>query len=194
MFGAISQLVFVSPHRHLIYITDINEHSVTGQFEHLSCFFPALLALGNSTLSSLTPNEIELHQMAALGLAESCWLLYKDTKTGLGPEDVLFDPFKPGDMQSGRFIEHYDAWVAAGRRGAGPIGFNPPPKPMESRLYLAQHRDYSVQHREYNLRPEVSCWALSTLSGSLTFSRLSRQCMSCGRRQKIPSGVNETGK
>jgi mannosyl-oligosaccharide alpha-1,2-mannosidase len=156
MFGAISQLVFVSPRRHMIYITDIRERLATARFEHLSCFFPALLALGTSTLSNWTPNELELHQMVTHGLAESCWLTYKDSKSGLGPEDVLFDPFEPRDMNSGLFIPHYDAWVAAGRKGAGPVGFDPLPTPMANRFFLAKYRDYSVKLPEHRLRPEVS--------------------------------------
>jgi len=155
MFGAISQLVFVSPHRHMIYITDIRERLATARFEHLSCFFPALLALGTSTLPNWTPNELELHQMVSHGLAESCWLTYKDSKSGLGPEDVLFNPFQPRDMNSGLFIQHYDAWVAAGRKGAGPLGFDPLPTPMASRFFLAKYRDYSVKIPEHKLRPEV---------------------------------------
>lgn len=155
MFGAITQLVFLSPTRHMIYITDIRKQLVTARFEHLSCFFPALLALGTHILPSWTANELELHQMTAHSLAESCWLTYKDSKSGLGPEDVLFNPFLPGDMESGRFIKHYDAWVAGGRKGAGPLGLNPLAAPVGSRLFYAKYRDYSTMLPDYKLRPEV---------------------------------------
>ncbi|KIM34447.1 glycoside hydrolase family 47 protein [Serendipita vermifera MAFF 305830] len=155
MFGAISQLVFISPNRHMIYITDIRERLVTAQFEHLSCFFPALLALGTHILPNWTQNELELHQMVAHGLAESCWLTYKDSPSGLGPEDVLFNPFLPRDMDSGRFIKHYDAWATTGRKGAGPIGLNPLATPVKSRIFQGVQRDYSIKLPDYKLRPET---------------------------------------
>ncbi|KAJ7044145.1 glycoside hydrolase family 47 protein [Mycena alexandri] len=62
----ITTLLFVSPTRHLIYVTDTSEPTFehagrpTHKQEHLSCFLPGLLALGAHTLP--------LDDSAALGL------------------------------------------------------------------------------------------------------------------------------
>jgi mannosyl-oligosaccharide alpha-1,2-mannosidase len=46
--------MFISPNRHLLYVTDSNLYRgnirYTHSFEHLSCFLPGLLALGVHTL------------------------------------------------------------------------------------------------------------------------------------------------
>ncbi|KAH7930222.1 glycoside hydrolase family 47 protein [Leucogyrophana mollusca] len=50
----INNLLFVSPQRQLLYITDMSawedDIEFSHQFEHLACFFPGLLALGVHTL------------------------------------------------------------------------------------------------------------------------------------------------
>ncbi|RDB23578.1 Mannosyl-oligosaccharide 1,2-alpha-mannosidase MNS3 [Hypsizygus marmoreus] len=49
----ISNLLYLSPTRHLLYVTDKangNPGHITHLFEHLSCFLPGLLALGVQTL------------------------------------------------------------------------------------------------------------------------------------------------
>ena len=49
-----NNLMFISPNRHLLYVTDSNLYRGgnrnTHSFEHLSCFLPGLLALGVHTL------------------------------------------------------------------------------------------------------------------------------------------------
>ncbi|KIK61619.1 glycoside hydrolase family 47 protein [Collybiopsis luxurians FD-317 M1] len=62
----ITNLLFLSPKRHLLYVTDTTlstvEHRArpTHRFEHLSCFLPGLLALGAHTLP--------LDDLASLGI------------------------------------------------------------------------------------------------------------------------------
>jgi mannosyl-oligosaccharide alpha-1,2-mannosidase len=134
----------------MLYITDIRQQMVTGRFEHLSCFFPGLLSLGVWSLHDLTPQEQELHRMAAHGLAESCWLVYKDMETGLGAESLLFDPFLPRKVNSGLFIKRYDKWIRK-----GPLGLDPLTTPISPKLHGPKYRDYALQRPYYRLRPEV---------------------------------------
>lgn len=155
------------------YITDIRQGLVTGRFEHLSCFFPALLMLGVWSLQDMPTHEQEIHRMAAYGLAESCWIMYKggngyaddfiglltllpDMETGLGPESVLFDPFLPHNVHAGLWMKHYQKWVKKGRRVHGPLGLHPLPTPADPHLFGPKNRDYSIEFAEYRLRPEVS--------------------------------------
>jgi mannosyl-oligosaccharide alpha-1,2-mannosidase len=61
--GILENLLYISPTRNLLYITDTIGLIPTRKFEHLSCFFPGLLALGVETLpdSIMTPHKRELH-------------------------------------------------------------------------------------------------------------------------------------
>ncbi|KIY52582.1 glycoside hydrolase family 47 protein [Fistulina hepatica ATCC 64428] len=109
----ISELMYISPVRHVLYITDkrMRTSEVSHTFEHLSCFLPGLLALGvqelplddSKFLKTLNLdrsakrweklrgfNLKDLHLWAAEGIAQTCWLTYADEPTGLGPEEVLF--------------------------------------------------------------------------------------------------------
>lgn len=93
----INNLLYLSPTRNLLYVTDVYMIPDAGatpsrRFEHLSCFLPGLLALGAHTLPehAMPPHVRELHMWAASGLAYSCWLMYADQPTGLGPEEVTF--------------------------------------------------------------------------------------------------------
>jgi mannosyl-oligosaccharide alpha-1,2-mannosidase len=139
----------------MLYITDVGRQMVSGRFEHLSCFFPALLSLGVWSLPDLTPQEQELHRMAAHGLAESCWVVYKDMESGLGAESVLFDPFLPRDINAGLFIKHYDKWIGKGRPAKGPLGLDRLATPISPKLHGRKYRDYALQLPYYRLRPEV---------------------------------------
>ncbi|KAF9269091.1 seven-hairpin glycosidase [Marasmius fiardii PR-910] len=99
----IHNLLYVSPNRDLLYVTDTSfnpsnktsPHIPSHKFEHLSCFLPGLLALGATTLDFDDPNngwfdeeQRELHLWAAEGLAYACWLSYADQKSGLGPDEM----------------------------------------------------------------------------------------------------------
>lgn len=88
--AAIDNLVYLSPKRQLLYVTDTglpNPEFKTqsplpsGRFEHLSCFFPGLLALGAETLwdDEITSQEREKWKWVAEGIAWSCAMMYRDT-------------------------------------------------------------------------------------------------------------------
>ncbi|TDL23978.1 seven-hairpin glycosidase [Rickenella mellea] len=93
----IENLLYLSPKRNLLYVTDVwmnptGPYAPSRKFEHLSCFLPGLLALGAYTLPdhALPPSQRERHWWAAKGLTRTCWLMYHDQPTGLGPEEVTF--------------------------------------------------------------------------------------------------------
>ncbi|TRM60794.1 glycoside hydrolase family 47 protein [Schizophyllum amplum] len=115
----ITELMYISPTRHLLYVTDkvpsrtSHTAQISHRFEHLSCFLPGLLALG---VQELPLDDIDfmdafdkdhpaqraqweklrgfslrdVHLWAAQGLAQTCWLSYADMPTGLGPDEMLF--------------------------------------------------------------------------------------------------------
>lgn len=94
-------MVYLSPARSLLYVTDIRSSPKSPifpsrKFEHLSCFFPGLLALGVDRLpeDDFTPyggaDERQRHLWAAEGLAVSCGTMYSDMPTGLGADEVVF--------------------------------------------------------------------------------------------------------
>lgn len=115
----LTNLFYVSPTRHLLYVTDTlkNGRTPTHTLEHLSCFLPGLLALGAHTLpldnlASMGINLDDLakdlnaefkadyarlglynlkdiHLWAAEGLAQTCFLTYADQQSHLGPEEVV---------------------------------------------------------------------------------------------------------
>lgn len=108
----------------------------THTFEHLSCFFPGLLALGvhllplnrldtlgidiNALANDLSPehrlaytnlakfNLADLHLWAAEGIAQTCYLTYADQPTGLGPDTVRMNV----DREVGgiRWMDAMRAW------------------------------------------------------------------------------------
>jgi len=64
----LNNLMFISPNRHLLYVTDSNtyrgDNRYTHHFEHLSCFLPGLLALGVHTLPLNHLEDIGLNYTA----------------------------------------------------------------------------------------------------------------------------------
>merc|ERR1740124_178356 len=63
--------------------------------EHLTCFVPGMLALGTLGMPASERVERDLH--LAKGLMETCWQMNKRTKTGIAPDEIRFDSFKPGN-------------------------------------------------------------------------------------------------
>jgi mannosyl-oligosaccharide alpha-1,2-mannosidase len=123
--------------------------------EHLSCFLPGLLALGAHTLK-LSTTEKERHMWAAEGLAHTCWISYKDMKSGLGADEMLMYPWPgsgPGSTEgyeTGRWNEHLLIWESGGRPGGAPPGL--------TFLVTGENEnvpDYILRKDEYLLRPEV---------------------------------------
>jgi hypothetical protein len=123
----------------------------THAFEHLSCFFPGLLALGVHLLplnhlddlginvtaltDDLLPadhqayadlaqfNLADLHLWAAEGIAQTCYLTYADQATGLGPELVRMDVHP--ELGALRWIDSMREWKAS-QSGPG-WGWTRPP-------------------------------------------------------------------
>ncbi|KAI0083755.1 mannosidase [Irpex rosettiformis] len=160
----LSSLLYVSPRRGLLYVTDAAPiNNATHQFEHLSCFFPGLLALGVHTLpdaafdNESSPKAVsgndadelkyydwkELHLLAAQGLAESCYQMYEDEPTGLGPDVVLFDG---GEL----WIRELKKWRQGGMEGT-------PPGIHAKKMTEVRHGvdDYGLLSQRYLLRPET---------------------------------------
>ncbi|KAI0642322.1 seven-hairpin glycosidase [Trametes meyenii] len=144
-------LLYITPERNLLYVTDIS--GVSGpshNFEHLSCFLPGLLALGAHTLP-LPTRDRQLHQWAAQGLAYTCWITYADHETGLGPDEMFMTPMPVDDAHphGGRWLDLVEAWEEGGREGGVPPGLKEaPPK-------RTGERDYHAMKPEYLLRPET---------------------------------------
>ena len=162
----ITSLLYVSPKRGLLYVTDAHLADKlaplpTHIFEHLSCFLPGLLAVGahslpdhvfdNKEARGITPadeQEVlyyhwkELHMIAAQGLAESCYQMYEDQPTGLGPEEVQFH----GDGEL--WIRKMRKWRVGGRVGD-------PPGIAAKKRSEVKYDDYNIRKTGYLLRPEV---------------------------------------
>lgn len=143
----INNLLYVTPKRHLLFVTDTNNGTPSYTFEHLSCFLPGLLALGVHTIPDLSQRDKELHTWAAEGLAYTCWMSYADQATGLGPDVMTMDRWE--DALQGRWMTHVERWEKVGRPGGVPPGLRevPPAKKEEW--------DYAHQKTTYLLRPEV---------------------------------------
>ncbi|KAF7969462.1 hypothetical protein HWV62_27311 [Athelia sp. TMB] len=147
--GIIDNLLFLSPKRKLLYVTDISFGNPSHTFEHLSCFLPGLLALGAHTLE-LPAKEKERHMWAAQGLAYTCYMTYADQATGLGPDEMHFDIWPgAGGIKAGLWKTHLKEWEEAGRPGGVPPGLGEVP------AMPAGGRDYTARKTSYLLRPET---------------------------------------
>ncbi|KAJ7249562.1 glycoside hydrolase [Mycena haematopus] len=143
----IDTLLYVTPDRNLLYVTDVTNGNPSFKFEHLSCFLPGLLALGVHTLD-LPPHKKELHSWAAEGIATTCWLTYADQASGLGPDEMSMTRPSP-PYTSAKWTTQLAGWEAAGRPGGVPPGLKTS-KP-EPNIGL---RDYQAFKTTYLLRPE----------------------------------------
>jgi len=155
MNEVLETMLFVSPNRHLLYVSDLVHGNPTHKLEHLSCFFPGLLALGVHSLNDeeLPPKTRELHAWAAEGLATTCWLQYADSPSGLGPEDSVFSVWsdEKGALK-GRWMDLVREWQKKGRKGGMPIGVKGD-EPVTAAS--DEEKDYSVRGAQYLLRPET---------------------------------------
>ncbi|KAH0591339.1 hypothetical protein H2248_001418 [Termitomyces sp. 'cryptogamus'] len=136
---------FVTPTRELLYVTSVNHLTVKHDLEHLACFLPGLLALGAHTIPDayLPAKERERHKWAAAGFAYTCYLLYADQKSGLGPEKV---GMKPGV----RWVDKLATWEAAGSVGI------PPGLKEGGPIKNQKKKDYDLNGGgTYFLRPET---------------------------------------
>ncbi|KAG8933280.1 hypothetical protein FRC02_012179 [Tulasnella sp. 418] len=156
--GIIENLLYLSPTRKLLYVTDVSSFSrgndPSGKLEHLSCFLPGTIILGVKYLKGepgVTNEMIELWQWAAEGLARTCWLTYADQPSGLAPYEVQFSIWK-GGAKKGRWLDHVNLWKRNGRPGS-----KYPPGVVESEPFAGkiESKDYVIRFNHYQLRPET---------------------------------------
>jgi mannosyl-oligosaccharide alpha-1,2-mannosidase len=144
--GILTNLLYVSPTRHLLYVTDLSSPSQPShKLEHLSCFLPGLFALG-AHLLDLPPRVKEQHQWVAEGLATTCYFQYADQASGLGPDESTFV-----SEGSRKWIELLAEWERDGKKGGVPPGMGRETKVVTK----AGEKDYSLRNSGYFLRPEV---------------------------------------
>lgn len=165
MQGAINHLVYLSPTRHLLYVTDIQNNNPSRKFEHLSCFFPGLLILGSTYLEDdtiISQHDKRLHKWVAEGIAYSCWAMYGESATGLGPDEAQF--FSPkdisvpeGKLPDDLWIDHFQSWENAGAVGEPP-GVSPLAPLILSANAFGKQKDYRTRSGRYYMRPEVRCF------------------------------------
>lgn len=161
MTGIIENLILISPTRNLVYVTDAPYGMrPSRKFEHLTCFFPGLLALGADTLppSIMTDKERQLHQWAAEAVGHACWVMYADQLSGLGPEEVLFDAWPSTEAageQQEKWITHVQKWEKEGKKGGKPPGIDNAGLPFHGKIPPGQKKDYFNKNDNYLLRPEV---------------------------------------
>lgn len=110
--------------------------------------------------------------LAAQGLATTCYALYKDSKSSIGPDEVVFEPPVATTLPytknytTGRWRERVRKWEESGREGTL-IGTSlngweltkeeadRAANPVGNAEYLGRRRDYSIRNGKYMLRPEV---------------------------------------
>ncbi|CAL1715499.1 unnamed protein product [Somion occarium] len=155
----LKHLLYVSPNRNLLYVTDVDHGVPSHTFEHLSCFLPGLLTLGAHTLP-LSPRDRQLHSWAAQGLAYTCWLIYADHPSGLAPDEVVMNavPYAGNtsytvdnpshEYTAGVWLEHVKEWENHGSPGV-------PPGLEEISPAVSGPRDYLARKPGYLLRPEA---------------------------------------
>lgn len=144
--AVIENLMYISPKRQLLYVTDTNGDYVSHVQEHLACFYSGLLALGVATIPAkdLPPT----HAWAAEGLANTCYLSYVETLTGLGPERIAFPRQK-----SRLWTKAVREWQRNGKKGGVPPGVNLPP--IVAKNGHQEDREFTVSDAYSPLRPEV---------------------------------------
>lgn len=145
--GIINHLLYLTPTRNLLYVTDTHRDIPSHTFEHLSCFLPGLLTLGAHTLP-LSDADKQLHIWAAQGLAYTCWITYADHASGLGPDEMHMQAWHD-DEDQGRWAPHVTKWKKNGMPGGVPPGLR------EVDIQPEGKRDYTARKPGYLLRPEV---------------------------------------
>lgn len=177
----INNLLYVSPQRQLLYVTDSttngNRTAISHSFEHLSCFFPGLLALGAHLLplnnletiginitqlgDDLPPKQrqgyealaefdlADLHLWAAEGIAQMCYLSYADQPSGLGPDIVAMRIGKYGEI---RWIDAMQKWKANGQLGLPPGVGDKRPWVGNPRAKTVREKQIDTITRDYGIR------------------------------------------
>ncbi|KAJ1911220.1 hypothetical protein H4219_006005 [Mycoemilia scoparia] len=70
----------------MYYNDNSGQYVLDGEYQHLTCFVPGMLALGHKTLNR--PQDLEL----AKKLMKTCYTMYSSTRTGLAAESIWFAP------------------------------------------------------------------------------------------------------
>ncbi|PVG03578.1 seven-hairpin glycosidase [Serendipita vermifera] len=178
MDGIIEHLLYLSPDRNLLYVTDLGTWGTpSGNMEHLSCYLPGVFALGAKLLDpdypwpdnsssrirarAPTPSKslkakLDLHMRIAKGLAYTCWVMYNDMPSGIGPETVHF---QYGTVPKGtltrdnynhlRWAPKLEAWERGGRDGPliGTEDWLP--------SLASDTQEWIIRDARYMLRPEA---------------------------------------
>jgi hypothetical protein len=177
----INNLLYVSSQRQLLYVTDStisgNRTATSHSFEHLSCFFPGLLALGAHLLplnnlettginitqlgDDLPPKYrqgyealagfdlADLHLWAAEGIAQTCYLSYADQPSGLGPDVVAMRLGKSGNI---RWIDAMQRWKESGQPGSPPGVGDKRPWVGNPKAKTAMEKRVDTITRDYGIR------------------------------------------
>jgi len=162
--GILETLFYLSPTRNLLYVTDTWAGIPSRKFEHLSCFYPGLLALGAQSLASemsISERDKTLHRWAAEGLAHTCWTMYGESESGLGPEEAEFHSrFMKGVPKTKtweeRWIRSVWKWEDEGSPGGKPPGVaHLSGLIMKDSKESGAKRDYIIRTAHYYLRPET---------------------------------------
>lgn len=69
------------------YIADLKKGKKLHKMDHLACFIPGLLALGQAEGAGDNANDLEVAEK----LLNTCWESYKQMPSGLGPEYMRFE-------------------------------------------------------------------------------------------------------
>ncbi|KAF7318345.1 alpha-1,2-Mannosidase [Mycena chlorophos] len=144
----IDNMLYIDANRPILYASDLRNGRPRNHFEHLTCFLPALLALGVSVPAlGLTPNEKEMHGWAAEGLGNTCWTMYDDMSSGLSPDAIALDQWTVEER--GLWIARVEQWEKEGRNGL------PPAVAKADRQRVPGRRGYVIDKDAYLLRPET---------------------------------------
>ena len=148
MDAILDHLTYLTPSRNLLYVTDASvdltaNFTPSHRLEHLTCFLPGVLALG----AVMLPDVPQRHMWAARGFAQTCWLLYADSPSGLAPDEVMMHS---SSLAGSPWVTHLEQWEQSGGR-SDPPGVGPAAPVAGS----DKAREYVPVKTDYNLRPET---------------------------------------
>ena len=104
--GMHEQLLQRSSPSGLTYIAEMKNGKLVHNFGHLTCFMSGALALGAYTdPKGLQSKRAQRDLKTAKSLMYTCFQMYVTTKTGIGPESVIF--MDDGDFRIPRSDRHY---------------------------------------------------------------------------------------
>ncbi|TFK26005.1 seven-hairpin glycosidase [Coprinopsis marcescibilis] len=119
MDSVIQNMLFLTPNRNLLYLTDLySPNSPSHSHEHLGCFLGGLLALGAHAVPAdkMSAEQRRMHGWAAEGLGYTCWVMYHDQESGLGSDGIRM-------VKGDKWVEGVEKWK---KRGGGKGSGKPP--------------------------------------------------------------------